>query len=382
MQAGTTLTGRYNLALWALIVFGAGLALVVLSLVDIGNDKPQTAVAPISGGRLAYFEFGVEADTLWLADPTHPEQREKAFVAPHASDFGVVPRLSPDGRRVAYNALPRDTKSPSAETPADLWVADASKDGSPHLVASKVDLPVPTAWSPDGSGVVFRRSNAVRPGAAGEHKLYGAAVDGGGEALLITAQTALFPVAFGKDGALLYVQLQPEGSELRALDVVGGSNWHLGWLSQGLTRDWTLSPDGQRVAYLSMGLSGAETASRAFVFDLTAGVSKPVVQDGDAFNPLWSPKGALAVGRPVNNAEAGGVGVSSIDTSGTRMLPGPAKGFDVPLAFRAGGEGLVVRSFDGSSATKPGRSSLAFVGPDGSRTTITTKEVTFLGWIP
>src|SRR5439155_20328221 len=193
----------YNLALWALIAFGAGVALVVLSLIEMRNDKQPAAVAPTSGGRLAYFEFGIEADTLWLAEPRQPERREKAFVAPHASDFGVVPRLSPDGHRVAYNSLPKDTKAPSAETPADLWAANTSSGESPHLVASKVDLPVPAVWSPDGPGAVFRRSNPVRPGAPAEYKLFGVAVDGGGEALLITAQTALFPVAFGKDGALL-----------------------------------------------------------------------------------------------------------------------------------------------------------------------------------
>lgn len=379
MQAGTTFSGRSGLVLWALAVFGVGFLAVALSLIDLIGDG-RAGAPGASGVSVAYFEFGREADALWLADPVRPSQRQKRLVAPHASDFGVVPRLAPDGHRFAYNALPKAARAPSADQPAELWLADVAKGSSPRRLAGEVDLLVQPLWSPDGQGIVFRRSKPEAQGAAAQYKLFGLSVASGEERLLVASDSASFPIAFGKDGSLLYVQLERDGSYLFAYDFATSRPAPVSRLSDGLTRDWTLSPDGERLAYLALAFTGGEVTSRGFVFELERAVNTPVGQDVDTFNPVWSATGALVLGH-VGDAPGGtGAGVLSLEEGRVRTLPGPAVGFDVPISFEPASGGLLVRSFEGRSALAPGRSSLAFVSRDGSRKTITTQEVTFLGW--
>jgi len=109
MQAGTIFPKGIHPAFWAAAVLGIGLlGLVSLSLAEV-LPLPAPAGAGVDGPRLAYFEFGRTADTLWLTDPQQPARREKLFAAPHAREYGVVPSLVAEGGRFAYAALPPAT---------------------------------------------------------------------------------------------------------------------------------------------------------------------------------------------------------------------------------------------------------------------------------
>lgn len=380
-----TLPNRAAFLAWALAILGAAvLSLVPLSLLDLRLiDAPSLGGGPATnnGPRIAYFEFASTADTLWLADPSDPSRRQKLLVAPHAVDFGVVPSLAPDGRRFVYTALPPATKAPSADTPAGIWMF-APGEKSPRLLDDDADLLVRPVWSSDGGSIVFRRSRAPTQGAPGDYRLVHLDLATGEKRLLVSdAGAALFPVAFSPDGArFYYIRLQPDGSHLFALDLADGVTADVASLAPGLTRDWALSPDGSRIAYLVMGFGGARIVSRAAVLDLASGaIASPGQPGDDAFSPVWSAAGELVFGRTADGgATAGLLHAASDDVP---VLPAPRRGFDVPLSFSPAADRLVVRSFDGASAMAPGRSQLTLVGTDGARRTIVAGEVTFLGWL-
>src|SRR5687768_2228483 len=137
MQARLSLPYRSNLVLWLLALLGAGvLGLIGVSLLggDGGNASPK-AILPTDKPLVAYFQFGREADTLWLADPDQPSQRQRLLVVPHAADFGIVPSLAPDGRHFAYTALPPGIRAPSPDMPAEMWLASMTAEENRRLLA-------------------------------------------------------------------------------------------------------------------------------------------------------------------------------------------------------------------------------------------------------
>lgn len=358
---------RTNLALWALVLVGAGLlSLLPLTLLKSSTDgsSSSSAVIASSGSRIAYFAFDRTADTLWLADPKAPANRTKGLTIAHAPEYGIIPTLSPDGRNVAYLVLPPDTPAPGPDAPAQLWVASIA-GVEPRLIASDADLLVPAVWASHDQGLVYRRSDAA------SHLVV--ARPGGEMTELATSTEALFPIAFAGD-TLYYVELSESGSVLKSTQ--GGGAYQL---SNGLTRDWAMSPDETQLAYLEMTLMGSQATSRAFVLDLATGERTAVgAADSDAFSPAWRPDGALVVGQLAAGPASSAAIV--IEKGTTSSLAAPRRGFDVPLAVNARA-GTAVTSFDGNSILNPGRASLVVVNTDGSRREITSEEVTFLGWI-
>jgi dipeptidyl aminopeptidase/acylaminoacyl peptidase len=380
MQAGTALP-KHNLSPWVALAALMGLALLSLATLAVLRVGPAASIA-ISGSDapragIAYFEFGETMDTLWLADANYPSKRSKLLMVAHAAEYGVVPSLAPDGRRFVFTALPVATRKPSPETPAGLWLKSVAGGDRPVLIARDVDLLVQPVWSPDGRGVVYRRS-------VGGYGLYlhdtaagGEALPGAVERLLVEDEAALFPVAFTNDGrSLFYVRLSNEASDLYSVDVVSNETKAVVRLADGMTRDWALSPDGDRLAYLVMTLEAGKLSSQGYIANLAGGTTRPITsEDDNAFAPLWSRDGSLIIGR------AGSTGAGLIRIGGEGAFKAPVAGFDVPLLQAPGNTGVIVSSFDGASATTPGASALTLITPEGSRRKIASGEVTFLGWV-
>jgi len=378
MQANTT-TPRpraSDIAAWMAAAFG--IVLLVLLLLSFVLETRTPATTSVSGttsaGRVAYFEFGRAADTLWLASTTDPSSRESVFTAPHARDFGVIPSIAPTGLALVYTALPAAAAAPGPDTPAELWHASLQAGAEPRLVTSGVDLLVEPVWSPDAKRVVFRRSDAT------SYSLVEIPVDGGPERVLAMTSTddALFPVGYSNDGATLYhVALSNAGTRLFAVDAANGTPSLIAELSDGLTRDWALSPDGTRLAFLAMSYTPEAITSRAFVLDLETTAIEPVTDAaGSAFSPVWDRDGSLVVGTLTPGGESGFVRVENGTTS---EVLGQEGGFEVPLGYLPGGAYLV-RAFEGASATAPGRASLTLIESNGERHVLTRSDVTLVGW--
>jgi Tol biopolymer transport system component len=378
MQANTTSPRLRvaDVAAWLAAIFGVVLLVLLFLSFALETRAPTNtpAAGTASGGSVAYFEFGLTADTLWLASAADPSSRKAVFTAPHAREFGVIPSISPTGRHVVYAALPPSTAAPGPDTPAELWYAPLTAGAEPRLVATGVDLLVEPVWSPDAKRIVYRRSDAT------SYSLIEMPADGGAERILVmtSSDDALFPIGFSADGATFYhVALNSAGSRLFALETASGTVTTVAQISDGLTRDWALSPDGSQIAYLALTTSPEAISSRAYSIDLATAAIEPLTDLGvSAFGPVWDREGTLVVGTLTPGGEGSFVQVRDGKTS---QVLGPEGGFDVPLAYLPGGAYLV-RAFEGASASAPGRASLTLIDSDGARHVLSTSDVTFVGW--
>jgi Tol biopolymer transport system component len=370
MQARTVLPKNNHALLFLALAALGVLGLATAAMLRFGPvDGLSTGDSAAVKSGLAYFVFEEGADTLYIADPDNPKHRSKVFVAPHAAEYGVVPSLSPDAKRLVYTALPKEVLDPQPTTPAGLWTKTVSDSEKPRLIAKDVDLLVKPAWSPDGANIVFRRSAGTK-GA-----LFVTTAAGERERMLVSEEKAgLFPIGFSRDGEnLYYTAVLTKGSDLYAAPIAGGAPKRVAHLADGLTRDWALSPDGTKLAYLQMSLDGGQVASKAAVLEIASGrIAVVSNEDVDAFNPVWTPEGRLIYG------SLGEKGAGVVTQNGTKV-EAPAAGFDVPLLARQ--DGIVVHSFSGGSSTNPGTSVLTYVASDGTRRTIADGEITFLGWV-
>ena len=97
----------------------------------------------------------MEEDTIWSIDPADPSDRVEVAKAPHKPGSAVAPALSPDGKKIAYNAMPELGIDSSRD--AETYILDLESDET-ALVAQGVDLLTVPRWAPDG-GLLFLRRN-------------------------------------------------------------------------------------------------------------------------------------------------------------------------------------------------------------------------------
>jgi Tol biopolymer transport system component len=346
-----------------------------------------------SSVAVAFSEFGVGSDTLWAANPADPTDRVLLGTAPHAPGFSVFPSLSPDGAHVAYTALPAGSSDSLSGSTAQLWLLDVAS-GATRLLAGGIDLRSAPVWSPASDAVVVRRNTGSEGGASGELLR----IDLSGSAETVAAQAAgLYPIDFSPDGgALYYATLSASGTDLMRATVsaagAAGAPQPVAHLSDGIARNWRLSPDGKQLAYLAAAPAGAPTAYVVQVLDLaTAAVQTPL---GDAagaqFNPIWDRNETITVGR-VSDSERAALrfsvdGSARLTTSGSRAagapLPAPATGFDLPLSWSPNGAYLIVRTFEGASPADPGPSHVVAVDAAGQRRPLSPQsDVEIAGWL-
>jgi hypothetical protein len=359
----------------AIVALALGLGLFWTLRGQASNETPSPAAALGSlvanaGPLVVFSEFGENADTIWVADPDAPAQRKALAQVPHATGFGILPSLSPDGTRLAY------TVAATPDFKADLWVLDIS-GGEAERLASGLDLRAAPVWAPDSGSVVVRRSEGAE-GELGRSTLLRVDLDANAT-VLAALDTPLYGIDFSPDGAWFYfATLGPAGSDLARAPAAGGPVETIAHLSDGFARDWTLSPDGRRIAYLAQAGNGFA----AFVLDIERGaIETPLGEaNGAQFNPVWQRSGALTIGRLESSSAGGAV---TLDLSGRlRELPARGRGFDVPLVWSPDGRYLALRAFEGSSTADPGPSWVYVLGSDGARHRLSDRsDVEIAGWL-
>jgi len=364
-----------------------GISLFAYSALD-RNSGPGAA-AFTAREHVVYAQFGLASDIIYATAAADSSDRQKLLEIPHAREFGIVPSMSPDGRAFVYTVLPPETVAPAPDSPADLWLA--SLDGAgPALIGRGFDLRVRPVWAPDATRVVARRSGvvlapgpapaALGPGSAfsttdGPYELVLVRLATGAVSPLVSSEDALFPVGFTPDGlAFYYTSISLDGSDLNRLDLASGASVLAAHLSDDISRDWALSPDGGRLAFVTLAQYGARTSSSVHVRDIATGETVTSVLPADEFGPSWSPAGDLTYGRLTGSRSTTAVVVAG------GAIAGPARGFDVPLAWSGSGASIAVRTFDGLSVSAPGRATLSVLTPGGARRAIASGEVTFIGW--
>jgi Tol biopolymer transport system component len=350
---------------------------------------PSPTGVPDEGLRLLYKEFGSEADVIWLTSAAEPQRREKVAEVEHSPDIGISASLSPDGEHIVYLALPAADGESALD--AQVWLLDVDS-GKTRLLASDLDGASKPVWSPDGSSIVVRR-NGPQAQIGQAASLLKVDVSDGSETLLMQADDVLelFPIGYSPDGTSLYfAQTTLGGTHFGVVAAAGDSPRLLAQASDEWARDWHLSPDGSRVAFLAGHPTDDRIAIRAFVVELAEGAEAQPLSDfsealdaGDHFNSVWQPDGErIAVGRtPADGASAAAL-VSLTERELEEVTPGPDQGFDVPAGWSPEGDYLAVRSFEGSSAAQPGREHLVIIELGKARQTVADSgNLEFIGWL-
>jgi Tol biopolymer transport system component len=190
--------------------------------------------------------------------------------------YYLFPRLSPDGRRLAYLV--------SQGSSTDLWIYDLQRGSKTRLTAGVVTYP---AWSPDNRFVVFQSAGGM----------FWTRTDGAGEPQPLTlSKTLQLPSSFARDGRrLVFGELTPGGgAEIRTVPVESGS----GKLQaagkpesfrkvSGLNAYATFSPDGRWLAYADAPAGSYEVYVRAFP---DKGTQVQISNAGGTM-PVWSRNG-------------------------------------------------------------------------------------------
>jgi dipeptidyl aminopeptidase/acylaminoacyl peptidase len=395
---------------------------------------PQPPVEPTSY-RFLYSEFGADADIIWSIKPDDPADRVQVASVPHKTGWAITPALSPDGKKIAYTVMPDEALS--SNTDADAYVLDIAS-GKPELVARRVDLLTSPRWSPDG-GLLFLRQNAgedvtiilVDLREPEENETPVAAEDQPPPVRTVLRRhvsdvLAYIPLGFDAKIAMMYfVQIQggTEGgsylgrygpatggavatataiADVTATAVAGtppvvtpapspspvlsGDVFLV--LSDQIARDYALSPDAARVAFLVPGLVQGQFVSRTDIADITSedvsALPSPAgLSPGDQLSPAWHPDGeSIAVGQLPSGNEPGRVAVVPLDGGKPLFLPQPDKGFDQPLSWSPDGKFLAVTSFSGGSLANPGSARLVFISVNGQRPAAPEgAEIRPVGWL-
>ncbi len=219
----------------------------------------------------------VSEHTLLLADRAAPAGSEPAQALAIRGPF-VSPALAPAGpRRVALQVMgPTD----------QLWVHDLDSGAATQLTFH-ADNACPV-WSPDGTRLAFRSNMGGRP------ELYWMPADGSGAPeLLLGADGAPVPTAFSPDGSLLlFTRSRPAGgTEIWSVKV--GEPASARPVVQVASGAWggVISPDGRFLAFVSEHTGRPEV----FVQPMSAaGAPNPqrwqVTTDGGQA-PVWSRAG-------------------------------------------------------------------------------------------
>ena len=351
-----------------IVVILAVAAVITAYVSFVASDSEANASAELALLReqtsplLIYSEFGHAADTIWAADPNDPETRAYVAAVEHSPGFGISASISPNGDNIAYVALPPDAAGWSDT--AQLWSLEIDS-GAATLLADNVDLRTTPVWTPDSGSVVV-----VRP--AGGDSVQLLLVNLAGEpSVLAEQQAGLYPIGVTPDGVWLYVaSLSERGTDLQRVAISRAGTELLAHLSDGYSRDWHLAPDGRSVSYLGQ-TSSAAISFDARVYDVASDAVQGAIAgvSGSQFNPIFDAAGGLTIGlSPSGEAAGAPVHLAANGSPSTAVaIPGPAAGFDVPLSWSPAGDYLIVRSFEGTSASNPGPSHVVVVGPTGDR---------------
>jgi serine/threonine-protein kinase len=318
-----------------LTVTGAAVPVIEGILQSPTNGAAQYSFS--ATGSLVYISGGVQSAQsrlVWVSR----NGAEQPVAAP--SHTYLVPRLSPDGRRVAMTI---------AEQESQTWLYDLSRETSTRFTFEG-NYNLNPLWTPDGKRIAFESNKEGPP------NLFWQLADGsGGLERLNTSEYIQVPMSWSPDGQLLaFLEVNPTTGfdiwVLRMGDPSAGSGQALSASSgqvpstgsgQGRKAEPFLrtpfnetlprfSPDGRWLAYISDESGRYEVYVRPYP---GPGGKSQVSRDGGT-EPVWNRNGRELFYRSGNKMMAVEIAVQPGFTAGTpRMLfQGPYEPPPVPLA--------------------------------------------------
>lgn len=282
---------------------------------------------------------------------------------------------------VTYNNL--HVQGSAAPTGNRLAILSASDAGSPYARMTLIPLPAGAsqaveaefdylsrlAWSRDGLRVTGARS--ARSDDSARNHVDVIEVDVGSGSTTVAAQfdnvfTAA-PVGYSLDGARLFVVvIDQSGSTLWA--ARHGLLQKQAMLSPGRTRDWNLSPDGSRLAFVDVLGSGQRGyAGRTLI--IATGAITDSSATGNQLGPVWEPGSQIPV--------FGGPGGSVEFTAGASD-----SAYIVPASWSPDGSTLVATIYSASSdRTGSPKETVELVSPRHRVPLAEDDSARFLGWV-
>jgi len=245
---------------------------VVPDVVTTTNGCVDAVVA--GDGTLAYVSggggvVGVQRTLAWVDRQGH----ETPIPAPPRTY--VYPRLSPNGTRVAVNALDQES---------DIWVWNVSRTTLTRVTFDLAYDGFPV-WTPDGRRLIFTSERA------GARNLFWQAADGTGAVERLTespnfqAATAVSP-----DGRwLIFTATVPKtGEDVMQLELDGTHRMTPLVQSPFAERNGVVSPDGRWLAYEANDSGRVEISVRPFP-EVNSGHWQ--VSTAGGTRPLWARSG-------------------------------------------------------------------------------------------
>jgi Tol biopolymer transport system component len=146
------------------------------------------------------------------------------------------------------------------------------------------------SWSPDGSGIVFRRQRG------GNDEIYVMAADGADPRNLTREPAVDWGPEWSPDGQWIAFNSGRDGTDLHGF-VVDPEGKHLRRLSRRVFVEYpSWSPDGDRIAFMSQTWEGFGGNYEIFVMNADgSGVTQLTDAPGDDGWPAWSPDGSRIV---------------------------------------------------------------------------------------
>lgn len=237
----------------------------VLDDVDVANSGVARLTVANDGTAVYVPRRSAPADVL-----TWVNRDGSAAPLPFGSDNYWLPRLSPDGRRLAVGIA------------SDLWVFDLERGGRIRLTFGETSTRFPFAWTPDGRFITFAGPESNR--------IYHVPADGGGRPeVMLEGEHAQWPTGWSADGRTLAFYVNEPGTlrDLWTLPAGPKAVPQLFLSTAFQERAARFSPDGRWLAYVSNESGRDEVYVRPYP---GPGGQIPVSVSGGT-EPIWSATG-------------------------------------------------------------------------------------------
>ncbi|MBA4179284.1 MAG: hypothetical protein C0506_01720 [Anaerolinea sp.] len=349
----------------------AGVAAVVVAWAvftasPVSNDTAYPAVPVVNAAEVrsvAYISPGDQADRLFVR--RIDDEGPGSLVATFPGPFNIHARglASPLGDSVAVLSV-----SPSTLPFAKLTVVELPS-GATRESSEAFDYLSPIAWSGDGTRFAARRSrpldDAGRAAITVYEVLAGSAVTR--EVADFASAFEVAPVGYSMDGERLFIVVVDQAGSALWVERAGRVQ-RLATLSPGRTRDWSLSPDGARLAFIDILGAGERTYAGRSLVIATGGLVNEVAA-GNQLGAAWFPGSHV----PQFGGPGGSVQLSD-------QPPGAA--YIIPVQWSPDGSTLVATIYSASSDREGSPLlSIELVTPE-RRTRLSSEEgAAFLGWV-
>ncbi len=340
---------------WAVISTRSNLTVQAPLSEDLVDTSHLTSVAFVVPGEKQDVVYIRSRETgslpvQLIAFPTAFNLHARGSANPQGNTLGLVTVSGNSGARASLTFVTVPGR--------DITVAGASFDFLTAL-----------AWSPDGAHVAGQLSSL--PDAAGRvmvNIIRAEAATGAVETLATFEDVLLAaPVGYSPNGERLFVvTVDQTGSWLWAAEP-GEAPEKVGRLSAGATRDWRLSPDGARLAYIGSPAGDRSYSGRVFV--IATGSVQTFQVEAEQLGASWRP-GAVA-------PDFGGPGGS------LQLEQPPAAGsYVIPIEWSPDGETLIANVLvPGEDPLDPPVVSTELVTASSRALLAEAPGARFLGWV-